>query len=122
MEPEATVNEPKRAWKGVGRHCANGNPFVCAAALADGITCAEGECDVVAGNRKLPKRPPRAPKTHPRKRKARWRAEHRGKLFLFEYDPGAGLLRVWQHRHRTKKTITIGEVLEAMDGQKLLPL
>lgn len=116
------MSDAKVSWKGFGRNCTNGNPFACAAALADGIPCGAGECDVLTGNRKMPPRPKRKGPANQRTRKARWRATLAGVTYVFEYDPAAGMLRIWRHRHHKKRTITNAELLHLLDGQKLLPL
>jgi len=91
----------------------------------DGIICAAGVCALREPPKKQEqaKEPVKTRKPRPnRTRKARWRGELGGVLYQFEYSPAEGLLRVWKHRHHVKKSLTMTDLLHALEGQKLLPL
>ncbi len=55
-------------------------------------------------------------------RKAKWRGVLGGKTYLFEYSPSEGVIRIWKHRHRKKRVISMTDLLYALEGQRLLPL
>lgn len=63
----------------------------------------------------------RAPRPD-RKRRAHWRGVLRGIQYSFTYKPADGRIIIRRYRSRTTRTITMGELLEALQGQRLLPL
>jgi hypothetical protein len=57
-----------------------------------------------------------------RTRKAHWRSEVGGVRLRFTYDPESGLIVIRQHGKRTWRTITMEQMVNALETQRLLPI
>ena len=68
--------------------------------------------------------PAKRPKRGPRSRMARWETTIGSQIWRFCYDPRRNVLKVRKKHGRTESTrdITMPELIELLNGQRLLPV